>query len=174
MSDHTRALWGELRRAVEYARHEHERIARVVWLLWEYRTDTDEWAAMRDYAVRGLSGAEAGTLALDDIVVWMTAEGEQEGESPGAWFRAAWAWTISIDPFSGHHIRCANWSGNDGEWVDRASDHKHGKSTSGHFISKARICNPPSSSIRYSSTARGRSGESWPYHLDTTPIKEFT
>jgi hypothetical protein len=165
MSDHTRALWGELRRAVEHARHEHERIARVVWLLWEYRTDTDEWIAMRDYAVRGFSGAEAGTVALDDVVVWMTAEGEQEAAwrdivicgSPNAMWRAAWSWAI----LSGGAKRspCLAHSGFH-SWC-RLDDDCFGWAVEAAPWNRSSL-----------QTLEGPLGTTWPDHLDTTPIKE--
>lgn len=153
-----RALWGEVRLAVEAARMDHKRIARVVWLLWEYRQEGDEWEALRDYAVRGLEGCATGTVALSDVVVWMCAEGEQEGESPSAWFRAGWAWcvmppegTAFTSPILNESGWCA-WARNpNSSWAIAFRQSAYGSSRE---------------------ASRANAGGAWPDHLDTQPIKE--
>ncbi len=103
----SRRLWNEVARAVALSRDDDERIARVVWLLWEHRDDGDEWEALRDSAAHALEGAHAGNVSLPDVVTWMTSAGEQEAThedgqtmsiSPSAWFRGGWAWCVVQQP----------------------------------------------------------------------------
>ena len=152
-------LWGEVRSAVGHARQDHERIGRVVWLLWEYREEGDAWEALKDYAVQGLDGCEAGTVALGDVVEWMCAEGERAvinerahygWRSPSAWFRGAMAWSVIMWPNPG--TIQAVWDGWFQMW-DGLS-----------WCVKQRA-------MDYGTKCGGCLGAEWPDHLDTQPLR---
>ncbi len=88
--------WGKTRAAVADCAIDPRHVACVVHHVWSAR-DTmprDEWEALRDYASRYLSRFNHGTINLGDVVTWMCAEWEQDGEAAPLSFRVQWAYAV--------------------------------------------------------------------------------